>query len=282
MHIQHVGVAGGLQCLLRHPEGGEQLGPVGDQRLLAHGGPDVAVDDVRVLHVVHVVGDLNEAAVLPGGGEGGLDDLRVHLLGQLLRAQGHEVHAHLGGADHPGVAHVVPHVAGEHHLHLVQRLVAVLLNGHHVGQNLRGVVGVRQAVPHGHAGILRQVLHRLLVVAPVLDAVEEPAQHLGGVLQGFLFAHLGGVRVQIGDVGPLLGGRHLEGAAGAGGGLFKQQHDVLALHRRLADAGPALGFQVVAQIQQVADLRGGEVLQRQEASAFQIDCHGDFSFLNVR
>ena len=280
MHIQHIGVAGGLQGLLRHPIGGEELGPLRDQVLLAHGGPDVAVDHIRVLHVVHVVGDLNEAAVFPGGGKGGLDDLRIHLLCQLLRADAHKVHTHLGSADHPGVTHVVPHVAGEHHLHLVQGLVAVLLNGHHVRQDLGGVVRVGEAVPHGHAGVFGQVLHGLLVVAPVLDAVKKPAQHLGGVLQGLLLAHLGAARVQIGDMGPLLGGRHLEGAAGAGGGLFKQQHDVLALEGRVADAGPALGFQVVAQVQEIADLRGGEVLERQEAPAFQIDCHTMHSFFN--
>ena len=114
---------------------------------------------------------------------------------------------------------------------------------------------------------LRQVLHGGLVEAPVLDAVEKPAQDLGGVLQGLLFAHLGAARVQIGDVGALLGGGHLEGTAGAGGGLFKQQHDVLALHGGLADAGAALGLQVVAQVQQVADLGGGKILQGQEAPA---------------
>ena len=105
----------------------------------------------------------------------------------------------------------------------------------------------------------------LLVIAPVLDAVKEPAQHLGGVLQGLLFAHLGGAGVQIGNVGALLGGRHLKGAAGAGGGLFKQQDNVLALQGGRADACPALGLQVVSQIQKVADLRRGKVQPASES-----------------
>ncbi|SCI64335.1 Uncharacterised protein [uncultured Blautia sp.] len=190
------------------------------------------------------------------------------------------MHTHLGGADHPGVAHIVPHVAGEHHLHLVQGLVAVLLNGHHVRQDLGGVVCVGETVPDGHTGVLRQILHHLLVVAPVLDAVEKPAQHFGGVLQRLLLAHLAAAGVQIGDVAPLLGSSHLEGAAGAGGGLFKQQHDVLALKGWVADAGPALGLQVVAQVQEITDLRGGEVFQSQKTPAFQIDCHKMHSFLS--
>ena len=280
VHIQHIGVAGGLQGLLRHPVGGQQLGPLRDQVLLAHGGPDVAVDHVRVLEGIPVIRDLDEAAVFPGSGEHPLHQRAVHLLGQLLGPQAHKVHAHLGGADHPGVAHVVPHVAGEHHLHLVQGLVAVLLNGHHVRQDLGGVVRIGEAVPDRHAGVLGQVLHHFLVVAPVLDAVKEPAQHTGGVLQGLLLAHLAAAGVQIGDVAPLLGGSHLEGAAGAGGGLFKQQHDVLALQGGVADAGPALGLQVVAQVQEIADLRGGEVFQSQETPAFQIDCHKMHSFLS--
>ena len=51
-----------------------------------------------------------------------------------------------------------------------------------------------------NAAELCQILHHLLVEAPVLNAVKEAAQHLGGVLQRFLFAHLTAVCVQIGDM----------------------------------------------------------------------------------
>ena len=117
-----------------------------------------------------------------------------------------------------------------------------------------------------------------MLIAPVLDAVKEPAQHLGAVLQRFLFAHLGRTGVQIGDMGALLGGRYLKGTAGAGGGLFKQQDDVLALHGGGADACPPLGLQVMAQVQKIPDLRRGEVGQGEKAPAFQIDCHDNCSF----
>ena len=68
-------------------------------------------------------------------------------------------------------------------------------------------------------------------------------------------------------MGALLRGRHLKGAAGAGGRLFKQQHDVLALHGGLADARTPLGFQIVAEVQQIAQLAGGKIRQRQKAPA---------------
>ena len=129
------------------------------------------------------------------------------------------------------------------------------------------MVGVRQAVPHRHTGPLGKILHHGLLVAPVLDAVKEPAQHLGAVLQRFLFAHLGGASVQIGDMGALLGGRYLKGTAGAGGGLFKQQDDVLALYGGGADACPPLGLQVVAQIQQIAKFLRGKIGQREKTAA---------------
>ena len=80
--------------------------------------------------------------------------------------------------------------------------------------------------------------------------------------------------IQIGDMSPLLCGCHLKGTAGTGGGLFKQQHDMLPLHGGLADPRPPFGFQIVAQIQQIPDLAGGKVLQGQKTPAFQIHRHG--------
>ena len=267
MQVQHIGIFRGLQCLLRHPEGAQQPHPLGNLRLLAHRGPHIAVNNVRTLQVRLVIGDLNEAAIFPGLGKRGIHHVLVHLLCQLLRSHGDKVHPQLGGAHHPCIAHIVPHITGKHHLDLVQRLFAVLLNGHEIGQNLCGVVGVRQTVPHRYAGPFRKVLHNGLLIAPVLDAVKEPSQHLGRILQRLLFPHLGGICVQIRHMGALLRGRHLKGAAGAGGRLFKQQYDVLALHGGLADARTPLGFQIVAEVQQIAQLAGGKIRQRQKAPA---------------
>ena len=137
------------------------------------------------------------------------------------------------------------------------------------------MVGVRQAVPHRHTGPLGKILHHGLLVAPVLDAVKEPAQHLGAVLQRFLFAHLGRTGVQIGDMGALLGGRYLKGTAGAGGGLFKQQHDVLPLQPAVGHTGALHILEIFGQVQQITDLRRGIVQQLQKASSSDIHSHDD-------
>ena len=281
VHIENVGVFGGLQGLLCHAVGREEFGALGNQVLLAHGRPDIAINHIRAFKGGNAVGDLNQTAVLPGLRKDALHQLMIHLLGKLLGTQTDKVHSHFCRANHPGVTHIIPHVAGEHHLHLVQRLFAVLLQSHHIRQNLRGMVRVRQAVPDRHSRVFRQVLHRALGIAAILNAVKEPAQDLGGVLQRFLFAHLGAARVQIRHMGTLLRRGDLKGTTGPGGGLLKQQDNMLSLQSRVADPGPALGFQVVAQVQKIPDLRGRKVLQRQKTSSFQIHCHSRYflSFL---
>ena len=85
---------------------------------------------------------------------------------------------------------------------------------------------------------------------------------------GFLFAHLAAAGIEIGHAHAEIHSRDLKRAASAGGGLFKQQDDVLALHGGGADVGAALGLQVVAQVQQIADFLRGKVLQSQKAPAF--------------
>ena len=117
-------------------------------------------------------------------------------------------------------------------------------------------------------------LDDLLVVAAVLDAVVEAAEDLGGVDHRFLLAHLGGLGIEEGDVRALVVSGDFERAAGAGRGLFEQQHDVLAGEQVAADAGALFGLEVSGEIEHVADLVGGEVFQRQERTAFQINGHG--------
>ena len=65
----------------------------------------------------------------------------------------------------------------------------------------------------------------------------------------------------------LLPGRHLEGAAGAGGGFLEEQHDVFALQGLAVEAYALFGLQVPGQIQQVADLGGGQVLKGEKGTS---------------
>ncbi len=193
---------------------------------LAHGDPDVGVQHVAVLRaLLHVVGELDLRAGLGGDGLA-----LLHQVGgghQLLGPTGAEAHTQLGAHHHQGVGHVVAGIAEEGEL-ATAHIAELLFDGEDVGQHLGGMEGVGQAVPHGHAGVTSQVLHHGLLEATVLNAVVHTAQHLGGVRQGLLLAHLRGGGVQEGAAHAQIAGAHLEGAAGTGRGLFKQQHHLLA------------------------------------------------------
>ena len=135
----------------------------------------------------------------------------------------------------------------------------MLPDGEEVGKDLGGVELVGQAVPHRHTGVVRQLFHDLLAVATVLDAVKHPSQHPGGIGDGFLFANLAAGGVQIGHLHAQIMGGYLKAAAGAGGGLFKDQGDVLAPQLVVPDTGLLFGFQVSGQLQQLPDLGRGVV-----------------------
>ena len=63
MHEDDIGVAGVLHHLVVDPVGSQQLGPLRDQLLLSHGGPDVRVEHIRPFQIVDIVGQLNMAPV---------------------------------------------------------------------------------------------------------------------------------------------------------------------------------------------------------------------------
>ena len=131
---------------------------------------------------------------------------------------------------------------------------------------------VGQAVPHRHTGVVGQIFHDALAVAAVLDAIEHPAQHPGGVGDGLLLADLAARRVEVGDFHAQVVGGDLEAAAGAGGGLLKDEGDVLAAQSVMADTGLFLGLQVGGEIQQALDLVGGVIKELQKAAVRKIHC----------
>ena len=118
---------------------------------------------------------------------------------------------------------------------------------------------IGQAVPHRYTGIVCQLFHDLLAVAPVLNAVKHPPQHSGGIGDGLLFADLAAGGVQIGHFHAQIVGGYLKAAAGAGGGLFKDQGNVFAPQLVVPDTGLLFGLQVSGQLQQLPDLGRGVV-----------------------
>ena len=129
---------------------------------------------------------------------------------------------------------------------------------------------VGQAVPHRDAGLGGELLDALLPESAVLDAVEHAAQHAGGVGDGLLVAELRAGGVEIGDVGALVVGAHLEGAARARGGLLEEQRDVPPDEVLALGAGPLGGLQLTGEAEQMGPLLGREVGFLQEAAAVQI------------
>ena len=267
-----VGILGGLEHLARDLVGGEQLDALGDLVLFTHGGPDVGVERVGALDEFSVLTVLDDGAGLLADLAAVFDDVSGGR--ELLRTPADIVDAELSADVHEAVGDIVARVAAEDELALAQRLFGVLHQRQDIGKRLRRVVDVGQAVPHGNARVGGKPLDDLLVVAAVLDAVVEAAEDLGGVDHRFLLAHLGGLGIEEGDVRALVVSGDFERAAGAGRGLFKQQHDVLAGEQVAADAGALFGLEVSGEIEHIADLVGSEVFQRQERTAFQIYGHG--------
>ena len=177
---------------------------------------------------------------------------------QLFGGAGGEVQAHFRAGDHKGIAHVV---AGVSHIGKANSLemAEFLLNGQQVRQHLGGMELVGQTVPDGDSGIFSQLLHRLLLEAAVLNAVKHAAQHPCGVGDALLFAHLGAAGVQICHTHSQVVARHLKGAAGAGGGLLKQQHNVLVFQVAVGNAVPLHPLKLLGQIQQITDFRRGVI-----------------------
>ena len=101
---------------------------------------------------------------------------------------------------------------------------------------------VGEAVPHGNAGILRQLFHNALAKAAVLDAVKHSAQNPGGVLHTFLDANLAAGGAQVSHVGTLVVRGHLKRAARAGRSLFKNKGYILAFEGLLLAAGLFVGL----------------------------------------
>ena len=132
---------------------------------------------------------------------------------------------------------------------------------------------VGEAVPHRNHRVLGKLFDVGLSRAAVLDAVVEASQHGGSVGDGLLVAHLGTAGVQVGDVGALVVGADLEGAAGAGGGLFEDEGDVLAPHPLDLVAGVLGALEVTGQVEQELQFLLGEVVFLQEVTAEEVHGH---------
>ena len=238
---------------------------------LAHGNPDVRVEDIRAIRALgYIFCKCNAAAVfLSNCGAFFHKSLRRK---QGLRGAGREVYTHFRAADHQGIAHIVSRVAeiGE-----VQALETpfLLLDRKQIREHLGGMELIRKPVPYGNSGIPRQYLHSLLPEAPEFYPVVHSAEYMGGIRDRFLFAHLAVVRAQESHAHAEIHTRDLERAARARGGLFEKQDYVPAFQIFVKLARLFLLFEVPGQVEKTADLLRAVVEQSQETATFEFGCH---------
>ena len=179
--------------------------------------------------------------ILPAARGGELVRGGEHLLGRPQRPRGRDphVHAELGAADQVGVGHVEARVAEVAERDLAERLVHVLAEGQEVGQDLRRVPLVGEAVVDGDACPLGELVGDALAEAAVLDRVIHAPEHSRGVLDGLLVTDVRAGRPEVGHVRALVVGGDLERAPGAGRVLLEDQRDLLAAQVLLLAALPS-------------------------------------------
>ena len=141
---------------------------------------------------------------------------------------------------------------------------------------LRASPQVGKTVPYRNAAVLCEQLDGLLLEAAELDAVIEAAQHLCGILERFLLAHLGVRKERHVRAFVVRGG--LKRTAGAGAGFLEQQHDVLVRHALRENALFLFGLDLMRELQKRADLIGRVVEQREKVSSLE---HNVFPFCIV-
>ena len=130
--------------------------------------------------------------------------------------------------DQVAVGHVEARVAEVAERHLLERLVEVLAHRQEVGEHLRRVPLVGEAVVDRHAGPLRQLVGDRLAEAAVLDRVVHAAEHARRVLDRLLVAHVRAARADERHVRALVVGGDLERAARARRVLLEDQRDLPA------------------------------------------------------
>lgn len=192
------------------------------------------------------------------------------------------VHTEQGSHGQKGIAHVVAGVPEVAVADLRQGLRTLFGHREDVTEALGGVGGVGQPVEDRHTGVLGEFGDDGLSRAAVLDAVEHAAEDTGGVGEGLLDAEVGVPGAEVGGGGSLVGCGGLEGAAGTCGGLLEDQGQVPAGQARPFGAQAPGLLEVGGEIQEMTDLRCGEVELAQVGAASQVDGHGGSSWLAVR
>ena len=262
-----------LEHLLVHLIGTHELDPLAPELVgLAHGDPDVRIDDRSILCTFSDIGREGEMSACLGGNllAGSDKTLFRHVL---LRSAGTEVDAELCADDHEGVGDVVPGIAHERELASMQVASELLTHREDVCNHLRRVELGREAIPDRDARILGEGLDALLCESAVLDTVKHAAQDPGRILDGLLLAHLRGAGIEIGDIHAEIVAADLERAACARRCLLEEEHDVLALEVAVRLPCMLLALELCREIEEILDLFRSEIEKLQKAPAAEVHAH---------
>ena len=221
--------------------------------LVAHGRPDVSRHEIGAAAAFDgIVEDLEMVARKRQGG------IKLIALG----AREVELEAEqLGGLD-PGVGHVVgvahpgDGLAGDR--------TAVLLEGEDVGEDLAGMVFVRETVDDGHPTVNGHVVKTVLAEGAHHDQVAHAADHAGRVGDGLGAADLGALALQIDDVATKLVEARLEANAGTRARLFEHHDEHLACERFISLARLQVRLDDLGAVDHVAKGFTGKVAELQK------------------
>ena len=133
------------------------------------------------------------------------------------------------------------------------------------------MVLVGQPVVDRDAGPFRQRLDVDLAEAAELDRVVDTAEHACGVLDRLLAADVAAAGAEIGDVRTLVVRGDLEPDPGAGRVLLEDERDRAAGEPPDLAVVALLLLEASGQLEQVLDLRGAEVTQREERATEEIN-----------
>ena len=104
----------------------------------------------------------------------------------------------------------------------------MLLHGQEIRQQLGRMKLVGQAVPYRNTGIFGKGFDHFLTMAAVLNTVIHPAQHAGGIFNGFFMADLAAAWPEISDAGTLIKCGNFERASCPGRVFFEDERDAFS------------------------------------------------------
>ena len=181
----------------------------------------------------------------------------------------HDAHARLGADLGEGVRHVVA-VTGVDELDALQT-ATMLEDGERIGHALAWVMRIGEAVDHGYLAVLGEVFDVLLGEGTDHDAVDVPAQHVGGVLDGLADAQLDVAGAQEHRLSAELLDADLEAHARTRARLHEDHRHSAPGKERMRRAALLGVLERGGQVEQGDDFGGREVVDREEAAAGEVE-----------